>query len=62
MKSLKKKIEELEDAVLDNAESKLLQHINDGDTTCLIFFLENERERKGVMLSVLSKMLLLVHS
>lgn len=38
---------DVEAMLIDNAESKLLSHINDGDTTCLIFFLKTKGKHRG---------------
>ena len=44
---LREQIEEADEAILDFAESKLMQHINDGDVTSLIFFLKTKGKSRG---------------
>lgn len=43
----KDKCEELKEGVLDFAESKLKQEINDGNITAIIFFLKTKGKRRG---------------
>lgn len=50
-KSKKKKladlIEEADESIIDFAESKLIEHINDGDIQSLIFFLRTKGKKRG---------------
>ena len=46
-KALDEKLNDVFEAMVDNAESKLLRHINDGDTTCLMFFLKTKGKHRG---------------
>lgn len=43
----KLKIEDIHEKSKDFAESKLLQHINEGDKTCLIFYLKTKCKDRG---------------
>lgn len=44
---LREQIEEADEAILDFAESKLMEHIDDGDVTSLIFFLKTKGKARG---------------
>lgn len=44
---LREQIEEADEARLDFAEYKLMEHINDGDVTSLIFFLKTKGKARG---------------
>lgn len=44
---LREQLEESDEAVLDFAESKLIEHINEGDVTSLIFFLKTKGKGRG---------------
>lgn len=44
---LREQLEESDEAVLDFAESKLIEHINEGDVTSLIFFLKTKGKARG---------------
>nr|DAS49651.1 MAG TPA: putative terminase small subunit [Caudoviricetes sp.] len=46
-KRLQELISEADEALLDFAESKLVEKINDGDTTSLIFFLKTKGKKRG---------------
>ncbi len=43
----KQKCEDVQESFLDLAESKLLEKINDGDNTCIIFFLKTKGKSRG---------------
>ena len=44
---LREQIEEADEAILDFAESKLMEHINNGDVTSLIFLLKTKGKKRG---------------
>lgn len=44
---LAEKIEAIEESLIDYAESKLMEHIQDGDVTSLIFFLKTKGKKRG---------------
>lgn len=44
---LREQIEEADEAILDFAESKLMEHIDNGDVTSLIFFLKTKGKSRG---------------
>lgn len=46
-KSLQDLLAEADESMLDFAESKLIEHINNNDTTCLIFFLKTKGKKRG---------------
>lgn len=46
-KKLSDMLKEADEAMLDFAESKLMEHINDGDVTSLIFFLKTKGKKRG---------------
>lgn len=46
-KKLQELISEADESLLDFAESKLVEHINDGDVTSLIFFLKTKGKKRG---------------
>lgn len=54
-KGLDERLKESEDALLDFAESKLLEKIQEGDNTCLIFFLKTKGKDRGYVETVENK-------
>ncbi len=44
---LREQIEEADEAILDFAESKLMEHIDNGDVTSLIFLLKTKGKKRG---------------
>lgn len=46
-KKLQELIEEADESMLDFAESKLIEHINNNDITSLIFFLKTKGKKRG---------------
>lgn len=46
-KCLADRLEEIDESLLDFAESKLMEHIQDGDVTSLIFYLKTKGRRRG---------------
>lgn len=46
-KKLQELIEEADESLLDFAESKLIEHINNNDITSLIFFLKTKGKKRG---------------
>lgn len=49
-KELRDKLDEIDEALLDFAESKLIQHINEGNLTALLFFLKTKGKKRGYVL------------
>jgi hypothetical protein len=43
----KEKVDDINEGAVDFAESKLKEHIANGDTTCLIFFLKTKGRARG---------------
>jgi len=46
-KKFSKQIHEIQEGLIDYAESKLIQKVRDGDVTCLIFFLKTKGKMRG---------------
>lgn len=46
-KKLQELIDEADESLLDFAESKLVEHINNNDITSLIFFLKTKGKKRG---------------
>ena len=44
---LKQQLDDVVEAMYDNVESKILQKINDGDTTMTIFFAKTKMKHRG---------------
>lgn len=45
--ALAEKLDACEESLIDFAESKLMEHISDGDVTSLIFFLKTKGKKRG---------------
>ncbi|MBT7350802.1 hypothetical protein HN803_08570 [candidate division WWE3 bacterium] len=45
--NFRQELKDVEESIIDNVESKLLSKINDGDTTCMIFFLKTKGKDRG---------------
>ncbi len=52
---LRELLDEVDESLLDFAESKLVQNIQDGDVTSLIFFLKTKGKKRGYVESVENK-------
>lgn len=55
-KELRDKLDEIDEALLDFAESKLIQHINDGNLTALLFFLKTKGKKRGYVEQIDNKL------
>jgi len=44
---LAEELDAIDESMLDYAESKLMEHISDGDVTSLIFFLKTKGKKRG---------------
>lgn len=55
-KELRERLDEIDEALLDFAESKLIQHINDGNLTALLFFLKTKGKKRGYVEQIDNKL------